>query len=318
MSSFVLDLLEGEHPAEVALAHTGGALSLAVELGHPVLSVAVVGRSGAPTLVLGATQHAGRVLDLEACARSKTSVLRRTTTGTAVALDGGLVVALAVPEIDALFDDATPKNAVNRYVRPLLHGLRACKIPAMYLGREWIAADRRPIGVLGLEGSLDSALVLELFITASGSLAVPRELATPLERGLDRYRGKAPLSLDEALRGAPAASLVEPFVEGVARAVSMEPATHEASSAQVVFIEEVTRTTSPIDDGAKFLAPIEVPIGYLDVARTSLGVWVGGDALTTTSALGFSSELALETTTPLEGCLWSDLRRARELAAQFS
>ena len=64
-------------------------------------------------------------------------VVRRRTTGTAAWIGRrALWCSLALPAVDALYDDATLPTLLNRNVRPWLRGFTRSGIPAAYFGRE--------------------------------------------------------------------------------------------------------------------------------------------------------------------------------------
>ncbi len=260
-----------------------------------------------PTIVLGALQVAGRVLT--EVPTPGWSVLRRATTGTAVALRGGLLVSLALPAIDAVFRDATARTVLNRNLRLYLAGLAHAGVPCAYLGREWIAWRRRPLAVVGLEMSSSGALLLELFFSGREGLALPRELLTDEERSVDRQRGRAAASLGEALGSADLAGFARAVLEGMAERVDGDVTDVDIVPAELR--TAVLDRESPLPRGATLLAPREIPIGWLDAARTPAGVWVGGDMLAPTVGLGL---LPQRVDLPMEGASWSDVQRSRDAA----
>ncbi|NUP07077.1 MAG: hypothetical protein HOW73_13565 [Polyangiaceae bacterium] len=248
-------------------------------------------------IVLGRLQRAGRVLDWPAVIAEKPRILRRPTTGTGFAIDGGALITLALPSIDAIFSDATPRTVLNRNVRPLLRGFEAAGVPVSYFGREWLACRPVPgttattavrgraIAVLGLEVDPDGVCLVEAYVTQRGSLALPRSLVTPLEASCDRYRGREPLSLDE-LR-VPQLDLDRVVLETADRTghitFTLRTEVPADESRKVMLVDG---PASPLSDDATFLEPRTVPIGFLDVAVTDREAWVGGDLLGPTFALG--------------------------------
>jgi hypothetical protein len=265
-------------------------------------------------IVLGRMQHAGRVLtslDL-----GDWSVARRATTGTAAAVDGALVVSVALPAIDTVFRDATMRTVVNRNVRLLLAGLRSASVAAAYFGREWIAWQRRPLAVLGLEMTPSGAVLLEALFTLRGSLVLPRELTTDAERAVDRYPGKMTASLGEAVGERAPLDAARAIVDGIAERVGGDTlelkSIAEAPPSETAEVGRVTSLESPLPTGALSVAPRQVPIGWLDVARSPGGMWVGGDVLAPSFALGLGAPPP--DGAPMEGASWDDVQRARDAA----
>jgi len=264
------------------------------------------------SIVLGQMQHAGRILSEHQ--PKGWSVLRRATSGTAVALDGGLLLSIALPSIDAVFRDATPRTVLNRNLRLFLAGLRHASVPVAYFGREHLSWQRRPIAVCGLEMEPSGALLTEVFFTARGDLAIPRGLTTDVERSVDRYGGKATASLGEAAPTKTLLEIAELALEGIVERVGtdrLELQTTAARSAEV----EVASAASPLPPRARALPPRAVPIGWLDRAETPAGIWVGGDVLAPSYLLGlgrFGPEHAISGGVPMEGASWEDVKRARD------
>ncbi|NUO50294.1 MAG: hypothetical protein HOV80_15675 [Polyangiaceae bacterium] len=241
-------------------------------------------------------------------------MLRRATTGTAVALDGGLLLSIALPSIDAVFRDATPRTVLNRNLRLFLAGLRHASVPVAYFGREHLSWQRRPIAVGGLEMEPSGALLVEVFFTARGDLAIPRELTTDVERSVDRYGGKATASLGEAAPTKTLLEIADLALEGIAERVGTDPLEVQTSG-EVRPDVAVASEISPFPAGARALPPRAVPIGWLDVADTPAGIWVGGDVLAPSYVLGLGRsgpEHAISGGVPMEGASWEDVKRARD------
>jgi hypothetical protein len=262
----------------------------------------------AKVIVLGRMQHARRVL--AGAQPAGWQVARRVTTGTAVALDGGLLVSVALPAIDSVFRDATVRTVLNRNVRLFLAGLRSAGVPAAYFGREWLAWQRRPLAVCGLEMTPSGALLLEAFFSMRGSLALPREVTTDVERSVERYAGKPPASLEEAAGGRGAGALASAILAGIVERAGLDPLDHQPIASSID--TDVVTLESPLPSGSKALPPRQVPIGWLDLALTPGGMWVGGDALAPSYALGLGAPPP--DGAPMEGASWVDVQRARDTA----
>ncbi len=296
-------------PVEQALDRSRAAL-VAVE-GRELAVVQVTELEAGPVIVLGALQHAGRVA-ATADTLTKAPFVRRTTSGTGFACDGGVLCSIALGAPAITFPDVSPRTVLNRCVRPLLAGFRALGIDLAYLGREWLARRRQAAAVLAFDMSPSGAVLIEAFLTARGSFAIPQELASAIEASCDRYRGRATLSLEDL--GAASSAVRDPFVAGVVerlgavRADVVEPPLPDRSAHRVVSQRD------PIPEGLEILPPRSVPIGVLDVARSSGGgSWVGGDVLAPTFALGFEQPFRPDTL-PMEGAVWADVTRARDAA----
>lgn len=289
-----------------ALGESAGLLTLAEEREAVVAGAWILGEERA--LVLGRMQHAGRVLG--ELRPPGWRVARRATTGTAVALDGGVLVSIGLPAIDSVFRDATTRTVINRNVRLVLAGLRSAAVPAAYFGREWIAWQRRPLAVFGLEMTPSGAVLLETFFTTRGSLALSREAMTDVERSVDRYAGKTPASLEEVVGGRDLVAFASAIVDGIVERVGVDPLEHQPTRGTIEL--EVDSLDSPLPPGATPLAPRQVPIGWLDVARTPGGVWVGGDVVAPSFALGLGAPPP--DGAPMEGASWADVERAHDAA----
>lgn len=294
-----------------AAVHSSGSL-LAVARRERAIVVSATSIFAGPTLVLGRLQHAARVLDLGSV--GATPVLRRTTTGTGFMMDGGVLVTLALPYVDAAFADATARSFLNRNVRPLMRGFESAGVAVSYFGREWLSSRTergRAVAVLGVDIEHDGALLVEAYATAKGSLALPPELKSALESSCDRYRGRSPASLTDV--GANKLD-VEKLLHGVverlglaARWLSSDAIPRDPDRAPS-WVED---GMSPIPRGATVHAPQSVPIGFLDVATSEREIWIGGDVLAPSFALGRFASWR-DASLPIEGALWDDVRRIYE------
>lgn len=286
---------------EIALAESAQLLAMAEREQRVAVGAWVV--EDGPHLCLGALQVAGRLLrDVSGVG---VPVVRRSTSGTAAAVDGGVLVAIALPSIDAVHRDASPRTVINRNVRPLLAGLRRAGVAATYLGRDFISVDRRPFALLGLDATFGGAVLIEALATRQGTLALPRAVVTDLEAGTPRLGGARPLSLREAGID-DLDAFARAFLEGVSDRLGAE---REAVEVEALPGPTVDRSTSPLLEGARLLEPVSVPIGWLDLGWSGGMPWIGGDVLTATYALGSSFELG-GSHVPMEGAVWDDVRRA--------
>ncbi len=259
-----------------------------------------------PRVCLGALQVAGRVLREV----DPASVVRRASTGAAVSVDGGVLVTFAVPTVDHVHRDATPRTALNRNIRPLLAGLRHAGLVATYLGRDFVSVERRPIGSIGLDGLRSGALSIELLFTARGSLRPPPDWVTDLESGTERFRGLASLALEE--RCSDLERLASDVLEGIADRLGAE---RESREVDAVPLAGVDGPKSPLSEGALRFEPLPIPMGWLDLALVDGLPWIGGDLLAPAYALGHSFPFG-GSHVPMEGAVWDDVRRAATILAR--
>ena len=301
---------------EEAITRSSALLAAAHDERTVVISASVL--EPGPTVVLGALQRAGRVLDLEEVGPAGVRVLRRPTTGTGFALDGGLLVSLALPSLDAVFSDVTPRTFLNRNVRPIMRGLDAAGLPCSYFGREWLSARgtsgarARALAVLGFELEPGGAALFEAYLTLRGSLEIPGEIASDLERSCERYRGRPTMSLEEAERPSPD---VEHLLAAMAERIGFETrwvSGHVINTDARRTATTVTREHDPIDADAELFEPKPIPIGFMDRARVGRESWVGGDMLGPSFALGFAASWS-DPALPMEGAVWGDVRRADDM-----
>jgi hypothetical protein len=248
-----------------------------------------------PAVVLGALQLAGRAVALGGAVNPRKGpgmrVIRRATTGTAAYIGQRCVhFSLALPHVAALHPDATARTLLNRNVRGFLLGIGRAGAAAHYFGREWIAVRGRPAALLGYEVSPGGAVLLELIAGIEEPFALPAALMTASERELDRYRGKSPAALQEALGpGRDLGGIVS--LDAFAEKVMLAVAERSPSSVMTVSAPEVHRP-APDVSGAADPLPLgfvpgpaaRVPIGWIDTAveqaRPGEGrVWLGGDVL---------------------------------------
>ena len=301
---------------EDALALSRVLLAHAEEQRSVVLAASVV--SG-PTVILGAMQRAGRVVDLRACDEASVTVLRRTTTGTAAWLGAeGLVLALALPHVAAIEADATDRTLLNRNVRPFLRAFTRAGAMAHYFGREWISLKKRPAALLGFDVTRTGAVLIEVFVGLDQSIALPIEWTTIEERSVDRFLGKTPASLREVLPDVQghrfAARLLEAIVSNSGSSFDVDVATLERFR-----FERILEDRDPLPVGFEPRTLERVPIGYLETAvfqdASSLQImpkkWLGGDVL---APRWLYADLAEGKTppasVPMDGATRTDLMRA--------
>lgn len=271
-----------EAPVAEAIALSARLLSLA-EKHRAIFSAALTTRG--PAVLLGQRQRSSTTLDLDACRARSVTVTRRFTTGTHVFIgpSGAALFALALPSIDALIDDTRPATVLNRNVRGWLAALTRARAIAHYFGRDWLSVAKRPCGSLALRCTRSGAVVIELWLGAKESTALPHELASERERTVDRWLQKQPASYFECTGLDP----MDPkFCDEVQRRTldrygigsTIEPA---------VITEPLALEDDPLDEQAlRWIEPEPCAIGWIDAALTEQHtVWIGGDVLLSDAAV---------------------------------
>ena len=306
---------------EEALAIGPLLLASAAREGEAYFSASSIEGSG---LVLGAAQRAGRVVDMQACEAAGVRVLRKSTTGTAAYLGGRSILwSIALPGVASLMADATPRTLLNRNARPFLRSLTSAGLQANYFGREWIAIKRAPAALLGFDVTPGGAVLIEVIAGFDAPIAIPDELATPIERSTERCRGRPPEAL-ASLLSAPVdpLDLARRVAEGVARHAGL--ASEEVSlDAPLVPARSITDPLDPLPAGLTPAPPLRVPIGWIEAAASApeagepQRAWLGGDILAPRWLLADLARAEFSTLEngggsdpPLEGASLNDLREA--------
>jgi hypothetical protein len=252
-----------ERSIDQALGVSRALTRLAKESGAAVLATSLV---RGPAWVIGSRQRRSRFDET-------VSVVRRPTTGTAAFVrETALWHALALPCVNALFADATPRTLLNRNVRGFLRGYRGLGIKANWGGREYFRAVSTPLGLLGCDLLADGAVLIEacVGIEASSIVAASGGAGT----------------------GAALRELTDADPERVADAVSRGVADKYGLSIEPFLLPEPRPAEPEGLEPAGFVEVI-VPIGRLEAAfdRTS-GVSIRGDVLTSNAALAAVEERA--------------------------
>lgn len=263
---------------EEALGLGGALLARAAAEGAPWIAASVI---EGPAIVIGSLARAGRVVAMDAARAAGVRVLRRATSGTAVYIGRrALLWTLALPHVAALASDATPRTLLNRNVRGFLKGLSRAGAVAHYFGREWISVKHRPAALLGFEVTEAGAVLIEVIAGVDAPLALPPELSTEAERGVDRWLGKDPAALEQVLGQVAPEVVAAAVVDAVAKraAVNLMAAPVPAEAAAAV---EVTDALDPLPAGARPGPLVKVPIGWVEAAvdPATGRVWLGGDVL---------------------------------------
>jgi hypothetical protein len=242
--------------------------------GDAELSVHALDREA---LVLGAFQRAASV------APDPRPLVSRISGGPLVAVGRGtLHVVLAIAKIDAL-DPCSPRQIVNRHVRPLLRALTASGATARFFGRDWIDVKSRPAAWVGFAHDASTGrAVLEAFIAVSSSFAArPRTAYLRKEPGtLDAIVGRSfdAARVAVAIRGAYAAAWGE-------RLTVREPGI-SASIAPPPSVLAPAPVTDDVPIDPPWAATVDEAIGIVAAGRDRHGrLRVGGDLLVSRDAL---------------------------------
>lgn len=260
---------------ELALATFETNLDGALDLGERAL--AWVQASGRPllasasftaqALVLGALQRED-TLRHRTPARFDVPIVRRRTTGTEAQLDGAVLYhALALPRVDALFADASPRTLLNRNLRAILRGYAAAGTPLRYFGTEVLALLGHPVALVGYDQQASGATLIEVLI----GLENPCVVRPALKR-------EPPAALYPQLRQAP------PRHEFLCRAVSGIVERLQATTIDVAGSLPVGRGVSEPVLGA-VQASVGIPLGVVEAALERGRCIITGDLLVAQPAL---------------------------------
>ena len=283
-------LVRSARPLDLADPFGADLLDLTAESQRVSLTVEALDGRG---IVLGRHVGAARVAGSRA-----SGLARRVSSGAPLFLDRGVYAAFAVPSIDHQFKDATPRNLLNRHVRPMLGALRACGLQATYLGRDWISVlaggERRAMFAIGYEGLPSGEILFEFFASLQSDLRIPPAIASDLELATNRFGGRPTFAAD---------NLADPgnFVERLR--ARLAEALASSSDPEEVLISPSSRLLR--DPGPCRGAPVEVPIGWLDAFADGR---VGGDLMCASWVLDHAqhSRVAPEAAL-LDGATWADV-----------
>jgi lipoate-protein ligase A len=112
---------------------------------------------------------------------------RRLGGGRAATLGPGFVtVALTLPHRSALVASdplaLRPEQALNRFVRGLLAGLRGLGVDAFYPGRDRVTVNRRLLGLVSLEGDARGVAVFEAVLAIDGDWSRVSDVVAAVDR----------------------------------------------------------------------------------------------------------------------------------------
>ncbi len=248
-----------------ALELGGRALSFAEAQQRPVLASASF---HAEALVLGALQRED-TLRQRSPARFDVARVRRLTTGTEAQLSGpALYHALALPRVDALFPDASPRTLLNRNLRAFLRGYTAAGAPLRYFGTEVLALLGHPVALIGYDRVDSGTLLIEVLVGLEHACVVRPALKREL-----------PAALLPLLR-----TSVAPH-EYLRRIVAGIVERHGVGAEDVAGTLLAQPTRAPTEPASGVVpASVSIPLGVVEaVARPELELT--GDLLASTAAL---------------------------------
>lgn len=250
-----------------------------------------------PCVALGSRQRAEAVL------RDAESVHRATTGAEAWIGGTALWWSLALPRVDALVADATPRTLLNRNVRGFLRGLTGCGALAHYFGRDVIAVRHKPAALLGYDLLDDGRVLIDVIAGWDEGVTLPPSHRAPRRARVDRADGVALASVISGRAPEDVAARVMAAVAARAGA-SLDDETDGALVAQ-----------GDRDDAVVLRGEVAVPIGWVEAGLRAGRPWLGGDMLASTAWLARAEDaLARGEEMPgdavLEGALPEDLRRA--------
>src|SRR5262249_45641571 len=162
--------------------------------------------------------------------------------------------------------------------------------------------------LLGFEVTPDGAVLIEAVAGMDAPIAVPEALATPEERAMDRWLGKAPAGLAEVM-GGEALEIARTVVGGVARRAA--GAGGHVGTIEMTGLARVTREDDPMPDGFVARPGARVPIGWIDAGIGPTGeAWIGGDVLVPAYVRAQVAGGAASSGVPVEGASLADLVEA--------
>jgi hypothetical protein len=246
-----------------ALSLGARALRFSETAGEPALASAAV---SADALVLGKLQRQD-TLQARSPARFDVALVHRSTTGTEAQISGALLYhALALPRVDALFADASPRTLLNRNLRPLLRGYAAAGVPLRYFGTEVLALLGQPVALVGYDQTSHGAVLIEVLV----GLEAPCVVRPALKR-------EPPAALYSALRSEPPPfELLERAVRGLVERLGVQSFDLAPSLPPAAAVVRPAARTAPVS--------VDVPLGVVE-ATAPPELELGGDLLVSSAAL---------------------------------
>jgi hypothetical protein len=249
------------------------ALAHAEASGTIVLAGAAV---EAEALVLGALQRTTTLRE-RSPARFDVALARRATTGTEARLSGPLLYhALALPSVNALYPDASPRTLLNRNLRAFLNGYTAAGVPLRYFGTEVLSLLGHPVALVGYDQTAAGTVLLEVLVGLENPCVVRSAIAR-----------QPPASLWSILRQSPAPmDLLQRVTHGLVERLAAAATEIEAK------LTPATRLAPRgLVSGEAVPAQVAIPLGVVE-ASLAPEMQLGGDLLVSRAALGEVEKLA--------------------------
>lgn len=271
--------------ADDALSLGARALAWSEQSGWPALiSAAFETRA----LVLGKLQREDTLRERSPAAFEV--VKRRATSGTEAWLEGQIVYhALALPQVDALYADASARTLLNRNLRAILRGYTVAGVPLRYFGTEVLALLGHPVALVGYDQSEGGAVLIEVFI----GLQSPCVVRPALKR-------EPPRSLSQVMRRElQAPDLMVRAVNGIVERLELETCAVALPAASLPGPELPTERADSVP----------IPLGVVEAA----GSRITGDLLVGSAALSrveARAQAALDAGAPLSDAVLAPLQGA--------
>jgi hypothetical protein len=273
------------------------------ELSETSPVVAYGAEMSAPSVVLGAYQHAPHALRGSALAAQALPVLRRRSGGAALwASEGIAYFALGLRDASVLLP-CPPGRILNRNVRGLLAGVRALGTPAYYFGRDFVSVGVTPAPAIaiGWDETADGRVLLEFFIACASSFALPPGLDGYPYRQTPAWGGKVVTTLRDHGRSETPGEVLASIAGGYTRGfgVEFDRAEFPGSWFALAASREPAIVVDPGDEGGlRWSRPHEEAIGFV-------------------SAGAAFDERGAFTALELGGDFYQQRERARELSARL-
>jgi len=278
-----LHWLDAPCPVTLALRHARALCDLLTDATPAVVYGAPLTGSA---LTLGAYQREAFVVSRAAGTDRPTEIVRRQTGGGAVVGGEGVFYFAVALETASTLMDCPPGRILNRNVRGMLQGFRLLGVPAHYFGRDFVSLVTRAGAHIAWHERDDGRVLFEAFISASRSYVPPGNWIAYPPLSADPFRGRAPVTLAEALhRSVSATELFEKLIAGHASAYRVDPRALEPTAiAACTRQADATPNSKPrTDSELVWSQPYEESIGFvyagvrLSATRQIAEARLGGD-----------------------------------------
>lgn len=271
--SLEIGVVAREAELDVALDLGSRALAHAEVSGTVVLAGAAV---EAEALLLGALQRTTTLRE-RSPARFDVTLARRATTGTEARLSGPLLYhALALPSVNALYSDASPRTLLNRNLRAFLNGYIAAGVPLRYFGTEVLSLLGHPVALVGYDQTAAGAVLIEVLVGLENPCVVRSAIAR-----------KHAVSLWSILRQRPAPmDLLQRVTRGLVERLGAAATEVDAKLAPAA-----PRAPASSASAEAAVVQVAIPLGVVE-ASLAPELQLGGDLLVSRAALAEVEKLA--------------------------